>query len=209
MPHLHLTVREDALPRFCLLTGGGFTVNAEAGFSLRDLLCGQLGISLDYLESRFQTPPDGARPWVYWFWMNGNIAQEGITADLEAMQRVGIGGALIMSVSAGILPGRVGFMTPEWLELFAFAVREADRLGLEIIMNNDDGRTGSGGPWNSVENSMQMLTWSEVRIEGPKRFEGLLPRPPATLDHYRAIRSPPGITSARILSFWNRDCSGP
>ena len=74
-------------------------------------------------------------PWVYWFWMNGNITKDGIRADLEAMKRVGIGGTLIMSVSTGIPPGRVDFMTPQWRELFAFAVREADRLGLEIIMN--------------------------------------------------------------------------
>ena len=39
-----------------------------------------------------------ARPWVYWFWLNSNITKEGITADLEAMQRVGIGGVLIMEV---------------------------------------------------------------------------------------------------------------
>lgn len=139
------------------------------------------------LQARFQTPPPGARPWVYWFWMNGNITEEGITADLEAMARVGIGGTLIMSVSTGIPPGKVDFMTPQWRELFAFAVREADRLGLEIIMNNDDGWTGSGGPWNSVENSMQVLTWSEVRVNGPMKFADLLPRPPATRDHYRDI----------------------
>ncbi|TSA36574.1 MAG: hypothetical protein D4R64_07195 [Porphyromonadaceae bacterium] len=41
---------------------------------------------------------DEARPWVYWFWLNGNITREGITADLEAMNRVGIGGVLIMEV---------------------------------------------------------------------------------------------------------------
>ncbi|NLE39105.1 MAG: glycosyl hydrolase family 43, partial [Pirellulaceae bacterium] len=90
-------------------------------------------------------------------------------------------------VSTGILPGKVDFMTPEWRELFAFAVAEADRLGLEIIMNNDDGWTGSGGPWNTVENSMQVLTSSEVRVKGPSRFEAVLPSPPAKLDYYRDI----------------------
>ena len=43
---------------------------------------------------------------------------------------------------------------------------------------------------------MQVLTWSEVRVEGPRKFEDLLPRPPATLDYYRdislfAFRTPP------------------
>ena len=60
------------------------------------------------LEKGFLAPPAAARPWVYWFWLNGNITREGITADLEAMQRVGIGGVLIMEVDQGAPPGRCG-----------------------------------------------------------------------------------------------------
>jgi hypothetical protein len=54
------------------------------------------------LESGFFNPPDEARPHTYWFWMNGNITREGITADLEAMSRVGIGGVLIMNVAGPV-----------------------------------------------------------------------------------------------------------
>ena len=40
--------------------------------------------------------------------MNGNVTREGITADLEAMERVGIGGAQIFNVGEGTIfpPGR-------------------------------------------------------------------------------------------------------
>jgi hypothetical protein len=51
----------------------------------------------DDLSSQFVEPPASARPWVYWFWVNNNVTRKGITADLEAMQRVGIGGVLIMA----------------------------------------------------------------------------------------------------------------
>ena len=71
----------------------------------------------------FAAPPDSARPWVYWFWLNGNITQEGITADLEAMQRVGIGGVLIMEVDQGAPPGPVGFAGPQWRELVQARLR--------------------------------------------------------------------------------------
>lgn len=50
-------------------------------------------------------------PWVYWFWRQGNITREGITADLEAMQRVDIGGVLIMETWGGI---RLGLFNPSW-----------------------------------------------------------------------------------------------
>ncbi len=57
------------------------------------------GRSADDLAKAFASPPPSARPWVFWFWINGNISKVGITADLEAMQRVGIGGVLWMEVS--------------------------------------------------------------------------------------------------------------
>jgi hypothetical protein len=59
------------------------------------LACTMTASAGDFAKN-FATPPDAARPWVYWFWLSGNITREGITADLEAMKRVGIGGVLIM-----------------------------------------------------------------------------------------------------------------
>ena len=44
------------------------------------------------LERNFRNPPESARPWVYWFIMDGNLTREGITADFEALKRAGIGG---------------------------------------------------------------------------------------------------------------------
>jgi hypothetical protein len=58
--------------------------------------CCAVASSSDPLVAGFQRPPDSAKPWTYWFWINGNITREGITADLEAMARAGIHGALIM-----------------------------------------------------------------------------------------------------------------
>ncbi|MDE3167673.1 MAG: hypothetical protein KGN36_17865, partial [Acidobacteriota bacterium] len=45
------------------------------------------------LESGFRNPPPSTRPSTFWQWMNGNVSRQGITLDLEAMKRVGIGGA--------------------------------------------------------------------------------------------------------------------
>ena len=60
------------------------------------------------LADRFRTPSDEARPQVWWHWMNGNVTKEGITADLEAMAAIGIGGAHIFDVSIGIPKGPIG-----------------------------------------------------------------------------------------------------
>ena len=67
--------------------------------------------SSDPLRQGFMHPPDEARPWVYWVWMDGNLSREGITADLEAMKRAGIGGMIIMEVNVGIPQGPTKFMS--------------------------------------------------------------------------------------------------
>lgn len=98
--------------------------------------------SADDLRANFAAPPAAARPWVYWFWPNGNITKPGITADLEAMQRVGIGGVLVMEVDQGTPLGPVASGGPKWREMFQFVCSEAHRLGLQVNMNNDAGWCG-------------------------------------------------------------------
>jgi hypothetical protein len=161
--------------------------------SARALVCLLLFIagcqvkSTKNLETGFLNPPAQARPWVYWFWLNGNITREGITADLEAMKRVGIGGVLIMEVDQGTPAGPIAFAGKEWRELFAFVCAEANRLGLEVNMNNDAGWCGSGGPWITPDLAMQKVVFSETKVDGAQRFDGVLPQPMATANYYRDI----------------------
>ena len=139
------------------------------------------------LAKGFANPPPSARAHTWWHWMNGNITKEGITADLEAMARVGVGGAQIFNAAEGIPHGPVQFNSPEWRALVKHAATEADRLGLEICIHNCAGWSSSGGPWNTPEHGMQVVVTSETQVDGPQRFDGTLPRPKAKLDYYRDI----------------------
>ena len=139
------------------------------------------------LAKSFAHPPDSARPWVYWFPLNGNLSSNGITADLEAMQRVGIGGVLYMETDQGAPAGPAGFGGPLWRDLVEHICAEAHRLGLEVNMNNDAGWCGSGGPWITPELSMQQVVSSVTNLSGPLRFSGTLPQPPAKMNFYRDI----------------------
>lgn len=139
------------------------------------------------LERAFVHPPEAAKPHTWWHWMNGNLTKEGITRDLAEMKRVGLGGAQIFNVTDGILPGPVKFMSAEWRALVKHAVQEANRHGLELCIHNCAGWSSSGGPWVKPEQAMQMVVWSEVRVSGPKQFEGLLPQPPTRRGFYRDI----------------------
>lgn len=141
------------------------------------LCLGSLLVQADSLSSQFAHPPASARPWVYWFWNNGNVTKAGITADLEAMKRVGIGGVIIMDVVERFAPpaGSADFMNAEWQELFKHAVTEAHRLGIEINMTNGPGWCGSSGKWITPEFSMQKLISTNLVVDGPTNFAGKVP----------------------------------
>src|SRR5436309_2216084 len=69
------------------------------------------------LEESFINPPDSARPYAIWPWMNGNITKEGITLDLEAMKQIGIGGVFNYEIGADIPKGPVVYLSEAWLQL--------------------------------------------------------------------------------------------
>ena len=100
----------------------------------------------------FADPPDSAKPWCYWWWINGHADRETITADLEAMKELGFGGVLMFD-SRGYFDDDDHVVNPkaeivwgsgEWQDLVEFSIRECARLGLEFTMN----ASASGGTLN-------------------------------------------------------------
>jgi len=151
--------------------------------------------------NEFLQPPDTARPWVYWFIMDGNLSREGITADLEAMKEQGIGGVILMEVNVGVPRGNVDFMSEEWQRLFAHAVHETERLGLLLTLNSGPGWTGSGGPWITPEKSMWHLVASEKNVQGPTVFNEALPIPQPRTPYFGAGALPAEQEKARKKFF--------
>lgn len=139
------------------------------------------------LQSGFQNPPPSAKARTWWHWINGNVTREGITADLEAMKQVGIQEAQIFNVDQGYPEGPATFLSPEWLELFHFAVSEAKRLGLEIGFHNGAGWSLSGGSWVTPEYAMQTIVFSEKQCNGATLIQEKLTQPPTQLGYYKDI----------------------
>jgi hypothetical protein len=119
------------------------------------------------LEETFRTPPDKARPGVYWYFMDGNMDREMMEVDLHSMHEAGLRKALFLEVNLGVPRGPVDFMSETWQDNFANAAKVADQLGIEIILGTGPGWAGSGGPWVKPEQSMQHLCASSVQINEP------------------------------------------
>lgn len=147
---------------------------------------------IDQIKGDFLNPPAETRPGCYWYWINDNISKEGITKDLEAMSRVGIGRAYIGhiynykpdSVTKDVRfktpVGDVKFMSDKWWEAVQWAVKEADRCGVEIGFFNSPGWSQSGAPWVKPSQSMRYLAHSETVVDGGKQIDQLIPAPEVT-----------------------------
>lgn len=134
-------------------------------------------LSLDQIKKSFANPPDSVRPGVYWYFMDGNLSRQEMTADLESMKKAGIGNVIFLEVNVGVPRGKVDFLSKEWQELFAHAVKESKRLGITLTLGVGPGWTGSGGPWVKAEESMRHLVAGSVNVNGGKAEKIKLPVP--------------------------------
>lgn len=170
------------------------------------------------LKTGFKNPPQSARPVVWWHWTNGNVTKEGITKDLEWMARSGIGGFQAFDVSIGggqEVAKKIGYMTPEWLELIRHTAAEADRLDLDMTMVTAAGWSETGGTWVKPQEAMKKLVWSQMQVHGVTPFTGQLPQPPSVSgpirDMAKASRTPLGpneptfYKDQRILAYRTPD----
>ncbi len=64
---------------------------------------------------------------------------------------------------------KVIFNTPEWFEMFQWALKEANRLGISIGVHNCDGWSTSGGPWITPEMSMKQYVWTKTIINASQQ----------------------------------------
>jgi (4-O-methyl)-D-glucuronate---lignin esterase len=142
------------------------------------------------LDQGFKTPPESARPRVWWHWMNGNITKEGIKLDLDWMHRTGLAGFQTFDAALAtpkVVKTRLVYMTPPWQDAFRYATNLADHYGMEEAIAGSPGWSESGGPWVPPSEGMKKYVWSKTVIEGGQPFSGALVHPPQNTGAFQSI----------------------
>ncbi len=156
-------------------------------------------------RNSFQNPSSENSIHAWWHWLDNSITREGITKDLEAMKSQGISTVTILNV--GLLGEKdmgvpqIKFNTPEWYEMFEWALHEARRLDMHVGAHNCDGWSSSGGPWITPEYSMKRCTWSKTVVRGSGQTVIQLSQPKKNLDYYKDIRVVAFPTKDQTSSF--------
>ncbi|WP_203257168.1 glycosyl hydrolase [Hyunsoonleella ulvae] len=131
----------------------------------------------EIIKTNFINPTEGNNLWCYWYWINDDISKDGITKDLEAMKKAGIGGALIGNINPARKDGKVPMLSEDWWSHMVHAVVEGKRIGVDIGVFNCPGWSQSGGPWVDSKKAMRYLTFSETKVEGGKLVNVKLKQP--------------------------------
>ena len=122
------------------------------------------------LYEQFADPPQEARPRVWWHWMDGNVSMDGITKDIEWMERAGIGG--FHQFDAGgigmrpIVDETMPYDSPQWKVAMHYAMDLAAAKGMETAVASAPGWSSTGGPWVKPEDAMKKLTWRTLEVTG-------------------------------------------
>ena len=165
-------------------------------------------LASDALLDEFRTPPAAAKPRVWWHWNSGQISVAGIAADLDWMERVGLGGYQAFDVDLGaprVVETPLPYMSDGWQAMFKGAVDQSIRKGFDVGIAGSPGWSESGGPWVKPEQAMKKYVWSETQVTGGRRFTGPLAQPPGSAGLFQNNASGLGVKTfyrdAKLVAF--------
>lgn len=95
---------------------------------------------------------DGCRPWAYNWWLGSAVDEENLTKELERYRAGGLGGIHVVPIygAKGAESRYIDYLSPRWMEMLAFAVKEGERIGVGVDMTTGTGWC-FGGPNISPE----------------------------------------------------------
>ena len=106
------------------------------------------------------------RPFVRWWWQGSAVDSIGLTYNLEEFARQGLGGVEITPIY-GVKNNEsndIPYLSDRWMDMLGHTVSEANRLGLQVDMNNGTGWP-FGGPEVTPEYSARKLITTKWTVE--------------------------------------------
>ncbi len=112
------------------------------------------------------------KPWTRWWWHGSAVTKEGITAELEAYEKAGMGGVELTPIFGviGEEENNIDYLSSEWVDLLVFTLEEAERLGLGVDMATGTGWP-FGGPWIQKDNACKYVAHQTYRLEEGQRLK--------------------------------------
>lgn len=152
-----------------------------------------------------QNNMDAARTKAWWFFGDTVVTHAGITADLKAFKRAGLGGVVYYDQIHGKGTAAPLAFSPQWWSDLKFAALGARKAGLSFEVNISNGYV-AGGPWITPQLGMQMVMHNEIFVNGGSSVKAYLPRPARALADVALLAFPDEMTGHYQMADCYVDC---
>jgi hypothetical protein len=145
-----------------------------------------------------------SKPWTRWWWPGSIVTPAGLTAAMEKYKKAGLGGmeiAVIYGVK-GQEEKFINYLSPEWMKMFTYTLREADRLDLGIDLANASGWP-FGGPWVDPADACKNINLKTYTLKGGEKLNEKIEFTQQPL--VRAVGQRPDITKLADPISKNKD----
>ncbi len=107
------------------------------------------------------------KPWTRWWWHGSAVNPADLTANMEEIQKAGFGGVEITPIYdvKGYEDKSLSFLSPEWMQMLDFTLKEGKRLDLGIDLANASGWP-FGGPWIQAEDACKNVQYKHFKLNG-------------------------------------------
>ena len=119
-----------------------------------------------------------ARPWTRWWWMGSAVSEPEITRSLDMFQQAGFGGVEVSPIYGvkGAESRNLPYLSPEWLKMLRYTVREARRRDLDVDMIQGTGWP-FGGTWVPRADAAARVVLTAIPVGEDGRPRKPLPTP--------------------------------
>lgn len=114
-----------------------------------------------------------AKPWAYWHWMGSAVDKANLTREIERARDAGMGGLHIIPIYGvkGWDDREIPYLTPRWMEMLDWSVREAARCGMGMDMTLGSGWC-FGGPQVTDDEANARVSIKQEKLKGGAPWTG-------------------------------------
>ena len=112
-----------------------------------------------------------SRPWTRWWWQGSAVNPIDLTRNLEAYQRVGLGGVEITPIYGvkGAEAEFIPYLSPKWVSMLEHTLAASKRIGLGVDMATGTGWP-FGGPTVGDTDAAKYVAWKRYALRGGERL---------------------------------------
>lgn len=107
------------------------------------------------------------KPWTRWWWPGSAVGKSDIDTMLAEYSDAGLGGMEVTTIygARGYEDKYLKYLSPRWMDLFTYTLKEAGKKGLGIDLANASGWP-FGGPWVAPSDACRYLAWKTFSVKG-------------------------------------------